>query len=380
MFIFNKNQPNKHKHTVTMEDSVYSLILKGCKLSQDLQSNLPTIGNQPNLLLRACDDIIRTFATARERINGQVGAQAQLPSLPGPFFYPPMMFPEQQLQNIDPSLQEWLKSSVTQAMEDVIQTQLLADQRSSLTIRDHAEGSSSTRLRGSGGDVEAMDVVSDSAVRSTTSPPLRHRRSENARTVMVPAPRFGNVEIPPEDGYTWRKYGQKEILNSKYPRSYYRCTHQKLYQCPAKKQVQRLDNDPSTFEVTYNGEHTCHMSSTAPSIPVSASEITQEMSRQAITMQQPSPTTSLGTWLSMEVGAGGSGRSSMVGGYSGGSGNAGAGPSTIRCDSKDGDQYLQVANMADAMFNSGSSSSNSMEFIFPASMDQEKWQPEDKKD
>ncbi|XP_031278926.1 WRKY transcription factor 55 isoform X2 [Pistacia vera] len=346
MFIFNKNQPNKHKHTVTMEDSVYSLILKGCKLSQDLQSNLPTIGNQPNLLLRACDDIIRTFATARERINGQ----------------------------------EWLKSSVTQAMEDVIQTQLLADQRSSLTIRDHAEGSSSTRLRGSGGDVEAMDVVSDSAVRSTTSPPLRHRRSENARTVMVPAPRFGNVEIPPEDGYTWRKYGQKEILNSKYPRSYYRCTHQKLYQCPAKKQVQRLDNDPSTFEVTYNGEHTCHMSSTAPSIPVSASEITQEMSRQAITMQQPSPTTSLGTWLSMEVGAGGSGRSSMVGGYSGGSGNAGAGPSTIRCDSKDGDQYLQVANMADAMFNSGSSSSNSMEFIFPASMDQEKWQPEDKKD
>lgn len=80
----------------------------------------------------------------------------------------------------------------------------------------------------------------------------------------------------------------------------------------------------------------------------------------------------------MELGAGRSGGISLAGGYSGGVGDAG--PSTIRCDSKDGDQYLQVANMADAMFNSGSSSSNSMEFIFPSSGDQDKWQPEEKKD
>ncbi|KVG53486.1 DNA-binding WRKY [Cynara cardunculus var. scolymus] len=48
---------------------------------------------------------------------------------------------------------------------------------------------------------------------------------------------------------------------------YYRCTHQKLYNCPAKKHVQRLNNDPYTFEGTYQGEHTCIMSSTAPSMP-----------------------------------------------------------------------------------------------------------------
>ena len=50
-------------------------------------------------------------------------------------------------------------------------------------------------------------------------------------------------------------------------RSYYRCTHQKLYNCPAKKQVQRLDDDPSTYDILYRGEHTCHMSNSAPSIP-----------------------------------------------------------------------------------------------------------------
>ncbi|XP_058188569.1 WRKY transcription factor 55-like [Rhododendron vialii] len=82
---------------------------------------------------------------------------------------------------------------------------------------------------------------------------------------MMPAPRMGNTEIPPEDGYTWRKYGQKNILGSTFPRSYYRCTHSQLYDCPARKQVHRLDDNPFTFQVTYRGDHTCHMSSTAPS-------------------------------------------------------------------------------------------------------------------
>lgn len=39
-------------------------------------------------------------------------------------------------------------------------------------------------------------------------------------------------------------------------RSYYKCTQSA---CEAKKRVQRLGDNPSTFEVTYSGEHTCHM-------------------------------------------------------------------------------------------------------------------------
>ncbi|KAF5737298.1 putative WRKY transcription factor [Tripterygium wilfordii] len=59
-----------------------------------------------------------------------------------------------------------------------------------------------------------------------------------------------------EDGHAWRKYGQKVILNHKYPRNYYRCTH-KSDGCPATKQVQQIRDDPPMHRTTYHGNHTC---------------------------------------------------------------------------------------------------------------------------
>ncbi|KAJ7947265.1 WRKY transcription factor [Quillaja saponaria] len=56
-----------------------------------------------------------------------------------------------------------------------------------------------------------------------------------------------------EDGYRWRKYGQKAVNNSPYPRSYYRCTTQK---CTVKKRVERSFQDPSIVITTYEGQHT----------------------------------------------------------------------------------------------------------------------------
>ncbi|PIN26514.1 hypothetical protein CDL12_00717 [Handroanthus impetiginosus] len=60
-----------------------------------------------------------------------------------------------------------------------------------------------------------------------------------------------------DDGYNWRKYGQKDILGTNHPRAYYRCTHRNTQGCLATKQVQRADDDPSIFEVIYRGKHTC---------------------------------------------------------------------------------------------------------------------------
>ncbi|XP_042424037.1 probable WRKY transcription factor 41 [Zingiber officinale] len=60
-----------------------------------------------------------------------------------------------------------------------------------------------------------------------------------------------------EDGHSWRKYGQKEILGAMHPRGYYRCTHRNTAGCLATKQVQRLDDDPCVFDITYRGDHTC---------------------------------------------------------------------------------------------------------------------------
>ncbi|KAI4372879.1 hypothetical protein MLD38_011062 [Melastoma candidum] len=60
-----------------------------------------------------------------------------------------------------------------------------------------------------------------------------------------------------EDGHTWRKYGQKEILNSKFPRSYYRCTNKYDQNCKAIKQVQKSEENPRMYEITYIDVHTC---------------------------------------------------------------------------------------------------------------------------
>ncbi|KAL2550655.1 putative WRKY transcription factor 30 [Forsythia ovata] len=61
------------------------------------------------------------------------------------------------------------------------------------------------------------------------------------------------------DGYSWRKYGQKDILGATYPRGYYRCTHRRSQGCLATKQVQRSDEDPTILEVAYKGMHTCSL-------------------------------------------------------------------------------------------------------------------------
>ncbi|CAL0313348.1 unnamed protein product [Lupinus luteus] len=55
------------------------------------------------------------------------------------------------------------------------------------------------------------------------------------------------------DSWAWRKYGQKPIKGSPYPRSYYKCSTSKV--CLAKKQVERNHLNPQLFLVTYTSEH-----------------------------------------------------------------------------------------------------------------------------
>ncbi|XP_055812771.1 WRKY DNA-binding transcription factor 70-like isoform X1 [Solanum dulcamara] len=60
-----------------------------------------------------------------------------------------------------------------------------------------------------------------------------------------------------DDGHAWRKYGQKQILNSTYPRHYFRCTHKYDQKCQASKQVQKMQDNPQLYRTTYYGHHTC---------------------------------------------------------------------------------------------------------------------------
>ena len=54
-----------------------------------------------------------------------------------------------------------------------------------------------------------------------------------------------------EDGYNWRKYGQKQMKGSENPRSYYKCT---FPGCPTKKKVER-SLDGQITEIVYRGTH-----------------------------------------------------------------------------------------------------------------------------
>ncbi|KAI3822118.1 hypothetical protein L1987_09699 [Smallanthus sonchifolius] len=76
------------------------------------------------------------------------------------------------------------------------------------------------------------------------------------------------LEDNTDDGFSWRKYGQKDISGAKFPRNYYRCSYSKEQKCLATKQVQRADDDPAVFDIAYKGKHTCKLGAQSASPPL----------------------------------------------------------------------------------------------------------------
>ncbi|XP_051143539.1 probable WRKY transcription factor 27 [Andrographis paniculata] len=102
---------------------------------------------------------------------------------------------------------------------------------------------------------------------SNFSPPAsvqqRKRKNQHAKIF-----RRASQEELAADSWAWRKYGQKPIKGSPFPRNYYRCSTSKG--CAARKQVERSSDEPGIFLVSYTGEHThprpAHRSSLAGGI------------------------------------------------------------------------------------------------------------------
>lgn len=72
------------------------------------------------------------------------------------------------------------------------------------------------------------------------------QRGYNAQPVQM-----NRAQKRAEDGYCWRKYGQKQVKGSENPRSYYKCSHPT---CPTKKKVERSPEGYVT-EIVYKGSH-----------------------------------------------------------------------------------------------------------------------------
>ncbi|KAK4271033.1 hypothetical protein QN277_019788 [Acacia crassicarpa] len=119
------------------------------------------------------------------------------------------------------------------------------------------EPSSSSSLVSAGN----MNITVDNAavqISSPRNPGLKRRKSQAKKVVCIPAPAAANSrpssgEVVPSDLWAWRKYGQKPIKGSPYPRGYYRCSSSKG--CSARKQVERSRTDPNMLVITYTSEH-----------------------------------------------------------------------------------------------------------------------------
>ncbi|XP_060206941.1 probable WRKY transcription factor 29 [Lycium barbarum] len=83
---------------------------------------------------------------------------------------------------------------------------------------------------------------------STYVPKYKKRKNEQKRVVLQLT-----ADDLSSDKWAWRKYGQKPIKGSPYPRSYYRCSSSKG--CLARKQVEQSCSETGIFIVTYTAEH-----------------------------------------------------------------------------------------------------------------------------
>lgn len=112
---------------------------------------------------------------------------------------------------------------------------------------------------------EQATKVQDSAVRAMSlnqegkSSTMVLEKASKTPGTCVPASQSGQESSTPtiirekmtEDGYNWRKYGQKLVKGNEYVRSYYKCTHPN---CLVKKQLER-SHDGQIVDTIYFGQH-----------------------------------------------------------------------------------------------------------------------------
>ncbi|KAI3884746.1 hypothetical protein MKW92_005691 [Papaver armeniacum] len=151
---------------------------------------------------------------------------------------------------------------VTSTSGKLLLPRILSSFESSLSMLSGIKSEAGFQMTGSMQTADSPSSVSRSP-RSNSNligNPSKKRKTIPSWTEQVRACEQSGLEEPVYDGYSWRKYGHKDIYGANHPRGYYRCTHKNSQGCLATKQVQRTDTDTSIFSVMYLGRHTCSKS------------------------------------------------------------------------------------------------------------------------
>ncbi|KAL5759435.1 hypothetical protein ACOSQ2_018273 [Xanthoceras sorbifolium] len=141
--------------------------------------------------------------------------------------------------------QQALAQVTAQAAQAQSHLHIQADHSSSLSS---APGTSMTQISSFTASTTTQQQmplsVSDSRLAMKESSDFSHSNQRSQ-------PSSFTVDKPVDDSYNWRKYGQKQVKGSEFPRSYYKCTHPN---CPVKKKVER-SQDGQVTEIIYKGQH-----------------------------------------------------------------------------------------------------------------------------
>ncbi|XP_052210128.1 WRKY transcription factor WRKY24 [Diospyros lotus] len=124
-------------------------------------------------------------------------------------------------------------------------------ENSSISIGDDDFDRSSQRSKSGGDEIDEDEPDAKRWKIEAESEGMSAAGSRTVREPRVVVQTTSDIDIL-DDGYRWRKYGQKVVKGNPNPRSYYKCTNPG---CPVRKHVERASHDQRAVITTYEGKH-----------------------------------------------------------------------------------------------------------------------------